>query len=196
MLRQVWDAFAQSRGLKKHEMSGRTSWYMPESLLPGDWATFIDVTGKRRKRKLVGVRGRRKIRYHFAISARPQIWPIPRLVLYSHIVFSEGGVLVTVKGVAQRYRKALCKRWWNAEWRDRQTAMMTFLAQGAESFDLPLGGVVVTVSASPIRFEAPVTYVRHDSDEPPETDEEKDDFDETLDDLDASGGPDDDDGDE
>jgi hypothetical protein len=48
-------------------MSGKTSWYIPEGLLPGDWGHFIDEAGKRRKRKLVGIRGRRKIRYHFAV---------------------------------------------------------------------------------------------------------------------------------
>ena len=67
MLRQGWEAFAQSRGLKRYEMSGKTSWYIPEGLLPGDWGHFIDEAGKRRKRKLVGIRGRRKIRYHFAV---------------------------------------------------------------------------------------------------------------------------------
>lgn len=197
MLRQGWEAFAQSRGLKKHEMSGRSTWYMPEGLLPGDWAYFTTETGKNAKRKLVGIRGKRKIRYHFAISARPQVRPFPRLVIYAHVVFSDGGVLITSKSAAQRNRKALCKHWWNAEWRDRQTAMLTFLAQGAESFDLPLGGVVATVSASPIQFEAPCSYVRHTVDDAPETDEEPDDFDESLADLDARGGPsnDEDDGD-
>ena len=165
-------------------------------LLPGDWAPFTDASGKRRKRKLVGVRGKRKIRYHFAVSARPQIWPIPRLVIYSHVVFSEGGTLVTAKIAAQRYRKALCKGWWNAEWRDRQIAMMTYLAQEAASFDLPLGGVVATVEATPLRFEAPLTYVRHDAEVSPEIEDEPDDFDETLDDLNAHGGAEDEEGDE
>jgi len=130
------------------------------------------------------------------VSARPQIWPFPRLVIYSHVVFSEGGVLVTKKSAAQRYRKALCKGWWNAEWRDRQKGMLMLLAQEAESFDLPLGGVVATVAASPVRFEAPVSYVRHDAEETPEIDEEADDFDETLDNLDERGTDDDDDGDD
>jgi len=196
MLRQGWEAFAQSRGLKKHEMSGRTTWYMPEGLLPGDWASFMSEAGKRAKRKLVGIRGKRKIRYHFAISARPQVRPFPRLIIYSHVVFSEGGVLVTHKKAAQRNRKALCKHWWNAEWRDRQAAMLTFLAQGAESFELPLGGVVATVSALPRQFEAPCTYVRHAMDELPEPDEEQDDFDESLADLDDDADPSDDEDDE
>jgi len=184
MLRQAWETFAQSRGLKPYEMSGKKSWYIPEALLAGDWGHFFDSAGKRRRRKLVGVRGKRRIRYHFAISARPQIWPIPRLVIYSHIVFSEGGVLVTKKSAAQKYRKALCKGWWNAEWRDRQAAMLTFVAQEAESFELPLGGVVAIVASSPVRFEVPVSYIRHNVEETPETDEEVDDFDETLENLD------------
>lgn len=194
MLRQGWEAFALFRGLKKHEMSGRTSFYMPEGLLPGDWAHFVTKAGKHAKRKLVGIRGKRKIRYHFAVSAQPQILPFPRLIIYAHVVFSEGGVLVTQKNAAQRNRKALCKHWWNAEWRDRQTAMLTFLAKGTDSFDLPLGGVVATVSALPVQFEGPCSYVRYAMDDEAESNEEPDDFDESLADLDARGGlPDDDD---
>jgi hypothetical protein len=88
----------------------------------------------------------------------------------------------------------LCKHWWNAEWRDRQTAMLTFLAEGTGSFDLPLGGVVATVSAMPVQFEGPCSFVRYAADDAADTDEEPDDFDESLADLDARGDtPDDDD---
>ena len=185
MLRQGWETFALSRGLVRYEMSGRSSFYMPEGLLPGDWAHFDTKAGKRAKRKLVGIRGKRKVRYHFAVSARPQIRPFPRLVIYAHVVFSEGGVPVTAKNAAQRSRKALCKHWWNAEWRDRQSAMLAFLAEGAASFDLPLGGVSATVSATPVQFELPYSYVRHSTEAVPEPEEEPDDFDESLADLDA-----------
>ena len=70
--------------------------------------------------------------------------------------------------------------------------MLTFLAKEAESFDLPLGGVVATVASSPVRFEAPVSYVRHNVEEAPEVDEEVDDFDETLENLDQRETDDDD----
>jgi hypothetical protein len=196
MLRQGWEAFAQSKGLKRYDLSGKASWYMPEGLLPGDWGRFVDETGRRGRRKLVGIRGKRKVRYHFAVSARPQVLPFPRLIIRSHVVFTEGGLLVTEKSAAQRNRKALCKNWWNAEWRDRQYAMLTFLAQDEVSFDLPLGGVVATVSASSMAFEAPCSYIRHAVDEPPLDDEEPDDFDEALADLDAHEDQDDDEEDE
>jgi hypothetical protein len=72
--------------------------------------------------------------------------------------------------------------------------MLTFLAKGTDSFDLPLGGVVATVSALPVQFEGPCSYVRYAMDDEAESNEEPDDFDESLADLDARGGlPDDDD---
>lgn len=196
MLRQGWDAFAQSKGLKRYEMSGRTSWYMPEGLLPGDWGRFVDETGRRGRRKLVGVRGKHKVRYHFAVSARPQVLPFPRLIIRSHVVFAEGGVVITQKNATQRNRKALCKNWWNPEWRDRQCAMLAFLAADKASFDLPLGGVVATVSAAPVMFEAPCSYIRHATDDSPREDEEPDDFDEALADIDDRDVSLEDDGDE
>ena len=185
MLRQGWETLAQSRGLRRHEMSERTSWYMPEGLLPQDWGRFVDENGKRGRRKLVGIRGRRKVRYHFAVSARPQVLPFPRLIIRSHVVFTEGGAVVTQKNAAQRNRKALCKNWWNLHWRDRQYAMLAFIAGESGTFDLPLGGTVATVCASPMLFEAPCSYIRHAANESGADDEEQDDFDEALADLDA-----------
>lgn len=191
-LRKGWDVFAESRGLKRHEMSGKDSWYVPDGLLPDGWASFVDRDGRARRRKLVGVRGKRKVRYHFAVSAKPQLLPFPRLIIRSHVVFREAsGILVTDARTAQRYRKALCKSWWNAEWRDRLSAVMSHLSEGRQSFDLPLGGVSATVSSCAIVFDSPCSYDEHRPVEA--SDDEDDDFDDALEDEDARSGPGDDD---
>ena len=186
-LRNGWDVFASSRGLIRHEMSGKDSWFVPDGLLPDGWTSFVDRDGRTRRRKLVGVRGKRKVRHHFAVSAKPQLLPFPRLIIRSHVVFREAsGILVTDARTAQRYRKALCKSWWNAEWRDRLTAVMSHLSDGRQSFDLPLGGVSATVSSSAMVFDSPCSYDEHRPAEA--TDDDIDDFDDALEDEDARHG--------
>lgn len=159
MLRRGWEALAASSGLLPYEMSGRTAWYFPVGLLPGEWGHFADPSGKKRRRQMTGVRGSRKTRWHFALSAKPQILPIRRLVLNAHVVFSEAnGTLVADPRLAIRYRKAVGRGWWNAEWRDRQRAAVAFLSKGMASFHLPLGGTEAVVGASALRFISPVSY--------------------------------------
>ena len=53
-LRKGWDVFASSRGLLRHEMSGKDSWFVPDGLRPDGWARFVDRDGRIRRRKLVG----------------------------------------------------------------------------------------------------------------------------------------------
>lgn len=193
MLRQGWEALAASRGLRPHDMADKRCWFVPEGLLPGDWGTYGDGAGGKGRRKLVGIRGKRKVRYHFAVSAKPQVLPFPRLILRSHVVFSEGGVLVTERRTAQRNRKALCKNWWNPEWRDRQRAMLSLLCGGTLDFRLPLGGTVAIVSATPLAFESAFSFITHTDQAQADEAEEVDDFDETLAEVDPDGDEDDED---
>ena len=160
MLRRGWEAFAAERGLLRHEMSGKTAWYFRAGLLPNDWGTYPGPEGRSGgRRKMSGVRGVRRIRWHYALSAKPQILPVPRLILNGHLVFAElSGALVTDDRAALRYRKALCRNWWNDAWRDRLRVAAAFLANGEDGFDLPLGGTVARVAAESMRWTSPVGY--------------------------------------
>lgn len=97
MLRRGREAFASDRGLQRHEMSGRTAFFFPAGLLPDDWGAFADPGGKTRRRRMTGVRGAQRVRWHFALSAKPQILPVRRLVLRSHVVFSEASGRVVAR---------------------------------------------------------------------------------------------------
>jgi hypothetical protein len=163
LLRRGWEAFAQSRGLKRHLMAGGECWYVPQGLLEKDKAKFRDISGKAKWRAMGGVRGKRRIRWYYGISIRPTLGEPFRLVALSHAVFSEDGTsLVTDGKRALRLRKWLCKSWWNDDFRDRLLGLMAVLSNGQTTLQLPLGGdAIAVVDAAPLTFTAPLTYVQH-----------------------------------
>lgn len=173
LLRRGWETFAQSRGLKHHAMANAECWYVPQGLLEKDKAKFRDIDGKAKWRAMVGVRGKRRIRWHYGISVRPTLTEPLRLVARSHAVFSEDSIsLVTDGKRALRLRKWLCKSWWNDDFRDRLLGLMAVLSDNQSTFQLPLGGdAVAVVDASPLAFTAPLTYVQHDPEQQIETDD-------------------------
>lgn len=163
LVRQAWETFAQSRGLKRHTMASAECWYVPHGLLEKDRARFRDADGKARWRAMGGVRGKRRIRWSYGVSVRPALAEPSRLIVQSRAVFSEDGAsLVTDGKRALRLRKWLCKSWWNDDFRDRLLGLMAVLSGDQPVLRLPLGGdAVVVVDALPLAFTAPLTYAQH-----------------------------------
>jgi hypothetical protein len=165
IVRQGWEIFAAASGLKSHEMSHGTSWYVPSGLLEKDKVKFRDAAGKAKWRAMIGVRGKRRIQWHYAVSVRPTLTDPLRLLVRSHAVFSEDTkTLVTDGKRALRLRKWLCKSWWNDDFRDRLMGLMAHLGNGQPTIQLPLGGdAVAVVEAAPLAFLSPRTYVRNNA---------------------------------
>jgi hypothetical protein len=182
LIRQAWETFAAARGLKCHSMAVGDCWYVPEGLLDKDKVRFRDADGKAKWRAMIGVRGKRRIRWHYGISVRPTLADPYRLVVRSHAVFSEDTKsLVTDGKRALRLRKWLCKSWWNDDFRDRLLGLLAFLSDGQPTIQLPLGGdVCATVAAAPLTFQSPVTYTQHDTPEESPVQEEGEPEDEVV----------------
>lgn len=179
ILRQGWEIFAKRAGLERHETSSGTCWYVPEGLLEKNKAKFRDGAGKAKWRMLTGVKGQRKIRWHFALSMKPALNDPFRMVARTHLVFSEDTKsLVTDSKRALRLRKWLCKGWWNDDFRDRLLGLTAVLSDHQPTFLLPLGGgATASIAASPLTFASPVSYQRH-SDQPSDVADSNDDLDE------------------
>jgi hypothetical protein len=182
LVRQAWEAFAEARGLKCHEMAHGECWYVPTGLLEKDKVKFRDSDGKAKWRAMIGVRGRRRIRWHYGVSVRPALTDPFRVVVRSHAVFSEDTKsLVTDSKRALRLRKWLCKSWWNDDFRDRLVGLMAYLSDNQPTMQLPVGGdAVAIVGAAPLTFLSPVTYAQHNPEEPSDIQEDSDPDDEVL----------------
>jgi len=171
LLKEAWDLWIERRpGLGIYEMANHVrcsfflkpadsdalkSWYQGGDgertwrALTGFWSRTSKRTGKTRSR-----------RWHFAVDARPQLWPELVLFIGSHVVFSDDGkTLWTSHRKMHRARRNQCKLWYNERWRGLLLAAMSFLADESDRISLPAAPEeCVVVSTHPTQFRSKLTF--------------------------------------
>tara|TARA_R110002051_G_scaffold61116_5_gene111893 strand:- start:6537 stop:8024 length:1488 start_codon:yes stop_codon:yes gene_type:complete len=146
LLRQGFDALATAKGLQPYALSERKlAWYAPKGLAPDDKVSFIRASGVPGWRKLSGKYGFRDRDWHFGATATAQFHGTWVLKFTPHVVYTdpEGKLPPTAQ-----FRRAHCKQWYNAEWRDRLYAFATLIADDDGLISLPMG------SSEEARFHA------------------------------------------
>jgi hypothetical protein len=161
LLRQAWEGFARSRGLRSYEFSNSTGWFVPLNLIEGNKVTYIDGTGKSRWKRLVGRSEKRQVYWHFAVTAYATLGEMPHYVLRPQIVFTTDGITpLDSKARAASLRRSFCKNWWNDRWYGLLTAFVSFLSEGAAEFTIPLGAdAVAKIDGRLLAFESPLSIV-------------------------------------
>lgn len=168
LLEQSWRDELDRRGLGTYELAN-SNWchYFTKSQLDNDQIKFTGVNGEKTRRSMIGFRrfknpdGSFRIRHwHFAVSARCQLYPKQTFSMKTHVLFSDDGRNIWESdSKLHRARMSQCKNWWNDDWRDRLLAFMEWLRQGQDNLIIPLGGCEsLEVSPQPIRVTSPVTY--------------------------------------
>jgi hypothetical protein len=108
--------------------------YFPFGLVPKNTLQFTGFTGRHTRVFACGFRkfGTGRFRYHLAPCF--QVRKNSDGTFAAHLkvriyITDEGGSPLEARSALVR-RKKLCASWWNPQWLKRQTAIMTFLAQG------------------------------------------------------------------
>jgi TIR domain len=183
LLRMGWERFVTRRGLPTYELANHALCaYFTADAAGTDRVSFRSVDGKTGHRQLMGYRTRtkagaaadevRKRFWHFAVQARPLLYPRFAYVIRAHVLFSYDGTQIwPSKDRLHRARRSACRDWWNDDWRDRMLAAISWLALGAETIKIELGPqVFVEVATEPARFLSPVSYLEpENSGEPVES---------------------------
>jgi hypothetical protein len=169
LVRRAWDLAMTGGDFAFHESaSGHKAWFFKEGKLSKNRGHYQIAPGKTRYRQLVGRKSRKDADgnrvpdgfWHYAVSARPMLHKLPRLVLNYHVIFTDDGA--TPWSSPERMlkaRRSVCKHWWNPEWRDRLKAFASELGAGQTEFPLPVGGgESILVSMQPVQFTSPWTY--------------------------------------
>jgi hypothetical protein len=178
LLRQAWELELQRRALPVFTLSGGVKcFYFTQGMAERDRVTFVGVKGRLTYRQIIGYStiSRRsdsestKRYWHFGIQLKPLLHPVQAFAAKPHVLFSSDGETIWEDTKAShRARRNECKNWWNAEWRDRILAAMTWLADSDGMIALPLGSDhSVTISALPLTVSSPVTYRDPAKVEPP-----------------------------
>src|SRR5208282_3890149 len=115
LVRQAWENAARARGLEKYtDAHGSAAMWIRKGVLPDDIGRFVRADGRRGWRKLVGRDNTRNLHWHFGVRGVPNLLPPARLIFKPHVVFSRDGHTA----LGMRQRRAVCKTWFNARWRD------------------------------------------------------------------------------
>lgn len=184
---QAFESFLQSWGLTSYEGSGgRRAWWGNIRTVPLTQIRF-DWPQQKGRRQIIGVSGKRKMHWHYAINGQVRTSPLRHLRLSARLIFSDNGLdaLKDVKRMHQ-LRRSFAKSWRNARWRDMLSAFLWWLAGGRSEIELPVSHRERMVLALPtVNFTSPVS-VLHVSEDPPDEDDpdiEFDDWDELEDDA-------------
>jgi hypothetical protein len=160
LLRQLWGQAVSRKGLLGYQMSaGVIAWYPPTGLIDGDNVSFRDLTGKVRRKYLVGRSEKRNVFWHLALEARPTIARQNRFALISHVVFTEDGKSKLVSPARMHaLRRQFCKNWWNDRWRDLMLGYLAWLSEGDSQIILRDGpDEVLRLLSRPLSFQSPVS---------------------------------------
>lgn len=176
--------FFQSKGLASCEMGNRQlAWWVPangpEGRVGFRWPGWVG------SRQIQGISSKRKVRWHFGVSASFRSAPLRHFRLKSRLIFSEdGSTPLQSSSRAHRLRRSFAKGWRNARWRDMLLSFLFWLGDGTTVLDIPVAendaivlSLLPSIFSCPVSVEADVAFDDDEDDPDPEflTDEELED---------------------
>ena len=156
---QAFESFLKSRGLTSYAgANGRLSWWGNIHTGPLTQIRF-DWPRQKGRRQIIGVSGKRKVHWHYAINGQIRTVPVRHLRLSARLIFSDNGLdaLGDVKKM-HRLRRSFAKSWRNPRWRDMMLAFLWWLTNGQSEITLPVSHREdMVLSLPPMRFRSPVS---------------------------------------
>ncbi len=169
---QAFETFLQNRGLTSFEGStGRRTWWGNIRTVPLTQIRF-DWPQQRGRRQIIGVSDKRKMHWHYSISAQVRTAPMRHVRLSAGLIFSENGLeaLGDAKRM-HRLRRSFAKSWRNARWRDMLLAFLWWLAEGRLEIELPVSNRErMLLALPPVNFMSNISVI-HTGEEVPDEDD-------------------------
>ncbi len=169
LLRIGWENMMRKRGFREYILSDKASAFgFTKDLTKGDDRIQLDLGGTHIDRAVIGYKSRRmegkvvgKRFWHFAIGAKPLLYPIRGYIIRSHVLFSDdGNQFWESKEKMHSARRSQCRDWWNDDWRDRLLVTMAYLSEKDGFINIELGKKIsLKIARSPINLKSPVSYL-------------------------------------
>jgi hypothetical protein len=160
LLRQSWNNAMEAKGLLPFQMADNSvAWFVPKGLIEKDTAYFVDHTGKRRRKAMVGRSEKRGVYWHLGFIAKPVVNDAPHFIMKAAIIFTlDGKTPLDSVEKMHKLRRSFCRNWWNDQWRNLMLAYVSWIAESGSAITLPMGDFAsVTVDASPMQFTSPIS---------------------------------------
>ncbi|WP_322509194.1 hypothetical protein [Anaerolinea sp.] len=168
LINHGWTQFVSKSQLAPYQMANGKMCYYYHQGIGDSMVSFPGFNQKRSRRSLWGYKTvlgaggiKQKKYWHYGISGKAISYPEFFLLIKAHVLFSDNGIQIwDSKTRLHAARRSWCNNWWNPQWRDRLLAMMHFLANQQENFELPVGSnVSIVVHSRPFTFLSPVSYL-------------------------------------
>ena len=169
---QAFGNFLLAKGLKSYEMaSHQPAWWVPATGPQGRLSfRWPGISGSR---QLQGMSTKRKVRWHFGVSASFSGVPFPHFRLKNRLVFTQDGN-TPLESTARSHtlRRSFAKGWRNARWRDMFLSFLYWLGDGTTVIDVPVApDEAFALSLPSIAFDCPIGVedggdVSQDDDDP------------------------------
>lgn len=176
LLRRSWEFLLKSRGLPLYSLANDAScFYFVKDTVQNDTIKFQGVTDKINSRAVVGYKTVRNVKkeetkrfWHFGFQSKPYIESTLSTFAYyvkPHVLFSDDGKTIWDNDKRlHTARRGQCKQWWNADWRDRIFASMTWLANASGVIEIPMSATfTMCIANRPLEFVSPVRHVGVDA---------------------------------
>jgi len=154
---QAFGNVLRDKGLKSHEMaSPQPAWWVPATGPQGRLSfKWPGISGSR---QIQGTSTKRKVRWHFGISASFNGVPFHHIRLKSRLIFTQdGNNPIESAARAHTLRRSFAKGWRNARWRDMLLSFLYWFADGTTVIDVPVASdQALVLSLPPLAFDCPV----------------------------------------
>jgi hypothetical protein len=154
---QAFGNVLRDKGLKSHEMaSPQPAWWVPATGPQGRLSfKWPGISGSR---QIQGTSTKRRVRWHFGISASFNGVPFHHIRLKSRLIFTQDGNNPLDSPVrAHALRRSFAKGWRNARWRDMLLSFLYWFGDGTTVIDVPVGpDQALVLSLPPLAFGCPV----------------------------------------
>jgi len=159
LLNKGFDKELERRPVSPYEMSDKKSFWLKKGVLEKDKYNRIQLVGKQKEKQ-----------WHFGISGSVKFFPENCFVINTHIWFTSDGInLIPEASKQHAARRKQGKNWWNNDWRSKTLAFMEYLAEEDKTIHIELGSEeLAKISASPIMFKSPISYLDPNSENLPE----------------------------
>lgn len=139
LVNQAIDLYLESKGLREYEMAKRHKAWWFGADLPSTRIGFAWSQDKG-SRQLQGISAKRKVHWHFGITASYRGGPIRHIGIKSRLIFAEDGLEpLASKPRMHRLRRSFAKGWRNARWRDLLLTFLFWLSGGETVVSIPMG---------------------------------------------------------
>jgi hypothetical protein len=150
LLNRAFMISMSERDVRTYELTNKTAYWVEKGVLEKDKFQKVQLVGKMKNKN-----------WHFGISGAGKLYPIPVLMISSHIFFtSNGKELIDSKSIQHSSRRRQGRNWWNDKWRTKLLAFAKYISSDDETIVFKVGSEEeITISNRPIQFYSDFGYV-------------------------------------